>query len=127
MKVLEGLLYSKEHEWVKVDGDHASVGITDHAQLGLGDIVFVELPEVGSVFNAGDALGVVESVKAASDVYTPVSGKVLEINEDLIDNPEHINKDPYGSWMTRLELTDKSELDSLMSAEDYKIWCHEEE
>ena len=87
MKVLEELKYSKEHEWVKIDGNKAYIGITDHAQHSLGDIVFVEIPEVGTELNKGDVLGVVESVKAASDVYTPVSGKIIEVNEDLTDSP----------------------------------------
>lgn len=126
MKVLEGLYYSKEHEWVKVEGNKALIGISDHAQLGLGDVVYVELPEVDSEFQAGDSLGVVESVKAASDIYTPVSGKVLKVNEDLVDAPEQINEDPYGSWMVELELSDSSELDELLSPEEYKAWCLEE-
>jgi glycine cleavage system H protein len=126
MKVLEGLYYSKEHEWVKVEGNLALVGITDHAQLGLGDVVYVELPEIDSEFQAGDSLGVVESVKAASDIYTPVSGKVLKVNEELVDAPEKINEDPYGSWMVELELSDSSELDGLLSPEEYKAWCLEE-
>jgi len=126
MKVLEGLYYSKEHEWVKVEGNLALVGITDHAQLGLGDVVYVELPEIDSEFQAGDSLGVVESVKAASDIYTPVSGKVLKVNEELVDAPEKINEDPYGSWMVELELSDSSEVDVLLSPEEYKAWCLEE-
>lgn len=126
MKVLEGLYYSKEHEWVKVEGNLALIGISDHAQLGLGDVVYVELPEVDTELQAGDTLGVVESVKAASDVYTPVSGKVLRVNEELVDNPERINEDPYGSWMAELELSDSSELEGLLSLEEYKAWCLEE-
>lgn len=126
MKVLEGLFYSKEHEWVKVEGNLAWIGITDHAQLGLGDVVYVELPEVDTELQAGDTLGVVESVKAASDVYTPVSGRVLRVNEELVDNPERINEDPYGSWMAELELSDSSELEGLLSVEEYKAWCLEE-
>ena len=127
MKVLEELYYSKDHEWVKVEGNRALIGISDHAQLGLGDVVYVELPEVDIQLQAGDALGVVESVKAASDIYTPVSGKVLKVNEELVDAPEQINEDPYGSWMIELELIDSSELEGLLSAEDYKAWCLEEE
>lgn len=126
MKVLEGLYYSKEHEWVKAEGNRAWIGISDHAQLGLGDVVYVELPEVDTELQAGDTLGVVESVKAASDVYTPVSGKVLKINDQLVDSPERINEDPYGSWMAELELSDSCELEGLLSPEEYKAWCLEE-
>ena len=110
MKLLENLLYSNDHEWVKVDGDKAYIGITDFAQHSLGDIVFVELPEIDSEFAAGDIFGVVESVKAASDLYIPVSGKVVEINEELVDSPEFVNEDAYKNWMIAVELTDKSEL-----------------
>lgn len=126
MIVLEGLYYSKEHEWVKVEDNRALIGISDHAQLGLGDVVYVELPEVDTALQAGDTFGVVESVKAASDIYTPVSGKVLKINDELVDSPERINEDPYGSWMVELELSDSSELEGLLSPEDYKAWCLEE-
>lgn len=123
MKVLNELLYTKEHEWVKVDGDKAYIGITDFAQDSLGDIVFVELPEVDTEFSKDDAFGVVESVKAASDLYIPVSGKIIEINEDLIDNPEKVNEDAYKNWMLLVELSDKSELDELLKPEDYKNLC----
>ncbi|NLM09638.1 MAG: glycine cleavage system protein GcvH [Clostridiaceae bacterium] len=127
MKVLEELKYSKEHEWVKIDGNKAYIGITDHAQHSLGDIVFVEIPEVGTELNKGDVLGVVESVKAASDVYTPVSGKIIEVNEDLTDSPENINEDPYGSWIAVIEISDMSETEELMDANDYERFCQEEE
>jgi glycine cleavage system H protein len=123
MKVLNELLYTKEHEWVKVDGEKAYIGITDFAQDSLGDIVFVELPEVDTEFSKEDAFGVVESVKAASDLYIPVSGKVIEINEDLIDNPEKVNEDAYKNWMLVVELSDKSELDGLLKPEEYKNLC----
>lgn len=123
MKVLNELLYTKEHEWVKVDGDKAYVGITDFAQDSLGDIVFVELPEVDAEFSKEDAFGVVESVKAASDLYIPVSGKIVGINEDLIDNPEKVNEDAYKNWMLIVELSDKSELDELLKPEEYKNLC----
>lgn len=123
MKVLNELLYTKEHEWVKVDGDKAYVGITDFAQDSLGDIVFVELPEVDTEFSKEDAFGVVESVKAASDLYIPVSGKIVGINEDLIDNPEKVNEDAYKNWMLIVELSDKSELDELLKPEEYKNLC----
>lgn len=126
MEVLEGLYYSKDHEWVKVEGDKAYIGITDYAQHSLGNIVYVELPEVGAELSAGDVLGVVESVKAASDVYTPVDGKVLEVNNSIVDDPSLVNNDPYGSWMVLVELKDKSQLDNLMTAEEYKKFLDEE-
>lgn len=127
MEVIKGLKYTKDHEWIRVEGDKAYIGITDYAQRHLGDIVFVELPEVDDEFTAGDTLGVVESVKAASDVYTHLSGQVVEINEELIDNPGIINKEPYESWFVCFEYTDASELDLLMDAEDYKKFCTEED
>lgn len=123
MKTIEGLKYSKEHEWVKVDGNKAYIGITDHAQNSLGEIVFVELPETGAELNAGDVLGVVESVKAASDVYTPVSGVVTEVNEELENSPEKINEAPYESWIAVMELNDLSELDALLDADEYEEYC----
>ena len=114
------LKYTKEHEWLEIDGDTATIGITDHAQAALGDLVFVELPEVGASVSAGDDFAVVESVKAASEVYTPVSGEVLEVNEDLTDQPEAINEHPYtDGWIARVKLSDKSELDETMDAEEY--------
>ena len=126
MTILNELLYSKEHEWVKVEGNLARLGITDHAQSELGDVVYLELPEVDDEFSADDAIGVVESVKAASDLYTQVSGKVVEVNEELPDNPEAINEDPYGSWMIVLEMDDDSELKNLLSPEEYKEFCEQE-
>ncbi|ABY95615.1 glycine cleavage system protein GcvH [Thermoanaerobacter brockii subsp. lactiethylicus] len=126
MEVIEGLYYSKDHEWVKVEGDKAYIGITDYAQHSLGNIVYIELPEVGAELSAGDVLGVVESVKAASDVYTPVDGKVLEVNNAIVDDPSLVNNDPYGSWMALVELKDKSQLDNLMTAEEYKKFLDEE-
>ncbi|MBO8136663.1 MAG: glycine cleavage system protein GcvH [Desulfotomaculum sp.] len=120
------LKYSKEHEWVKVDGGRAVIGITDYAQDSLGDIVFVELPNVGDTFEAGDTLGVVESVKAASDIYTPLSGKVVEINRELEDSPEVINEDPYEKgWMVVLELSDPSQVENLLSKEEYEQFLEE--
>lgn len=127
MLVLDSLYYSKDHEWVKVEGDTVFIGITDHAQDSLGDIVFVELPEVGTEINANDVLGVVESVKAASDVFSPISGVVININEMLEDNPELVNEKPYESWIVKLQITDNGELDDLLSPEEYKQWCLEEE
>ena len=126
MEVLEGLYYSKDHEWVKVEGDKAYIGITDYAQHSLGNIVYIELPEVGAELNAGDVLGVVESVKAASDVYTPVDGKVLEVSNAIVDDPSLVNNDPYGSWMILVELKDRSQLENLMTAEEYKKFLDEE-
>ena len=120
MEFPEGLKFSKEHEWVLVEGNTATVGITEFAQEELGDIVYVELPEVGEKIVKDDPFGAVESVKAVSDVYAPVSGTVLEINDLLPDNPETINDDPYGDgWMIRLEMTDMDDLKDLMTAEEY--------
>jgi glycine cleavage system H protein len=114
------LKYSKSHEWVAVDGDIATVGITDHAQDLLGDLVFIELPEVGAAVSAAAECAVVESVKAASDVYSPVSGEVTEVNQDAADSPETVNQDPYkAGWLFRVRLSDASELEGLLSAEDY--------
>lgn len=127
MKVLNGLFYSKDHEWVKVDGDKAYVGITDFAQDSLGDIVFVELPEVGAELSKEDSFGVVESVKAASDLYIPISGKVTEVNEELIDSPENVNEDAYKNWMIVVQMSDKSELDQLLKPEEYEKLCGKEE
>lgn len=125
MKVLENLFYTEDHEWVKVEGNEAYIGITDHAQHELGDIVFVELPELEDEFDVEDAFGVVESVKAASDMNIPVSGKILEINEDLVDDPALINQDAYANWMIKVELSDSSEIEKLMNAEQYKTFVKE--
>lgn len=117
------LKYSKEHEWV--DLESKKIGITHYAQESLGDVVFVELPEVGAEFEVGDSLGVVESVKAVSDVYSPVSGKVIAVNEALLDNPELINQDPYGEgWIVEMEITGGEE--DLLSAEEYERLIKEE-
>ena len=114
------LKYATSHEWARLDGDIITVGITDHAQEALGDLVFVALPEVGDSVNAGDEAGVVESVKAASDIYAPVSGEVVEINPALEDTPELINSDPYGEgWMYKIKVSDLAELDDMMSADEY--------
>ncbi len=123
MNVLDGMKYSKDHEWVKAEGKQAFIGITDYAQHQLGDIVFVELPNVGADLAAGDAIGVVESVKSASDIFTPVSGKVVQVNETLPDSPEKLNKEPYAQWIAVLELHDAAELESLMSADEYSQFC----
>ncbi|OLS02106.1 glycine cleavage system protein GcvH [Tissierella creatinophila] len=126
MKVVKGLYYSEDHEWVKVEGDEAYIGISDFAQHQLGDIVYIELPEIDDELEKEDDFSAVESVKAASDVYMPVSGKVLEVNEDLLDSPELLNSDPFESWIVKIELTDKSQLDDLMSSEEYEEFTSEE-
>lgn len=114
------LKYAESHEWVLVEGDIATIGITDHAQAELSDVVFVDLPAVGNVIALGDNAAVVESVKAASDIYAPITGEVVEVNEELGNDPALINTDPYGAgWIYKVKLTDPAELDDLMSAEDY--------
>jgi glycine cleavage system H protein len=115
------LKYSKEHEWVKVDGGVATIGITSHAQSSLGDIVYVELPKIGTKYSAMKDFGVVESVKTVSTLYCPVSGEVTEVNSKLSSKPEAVNSDPYGEgWMIKVKMTDPSELDKLLSASDYE-------
>jgi len=119
--VPDDLHYTKDHEWVRIEGKKATIGITDHAQHELTDIVFVELPKAGKALKSGDVLGVVESVKSASEIYAPVSGKVVEVNDGLLDSPEVVNKDPYGKgWIAKVEMTDPGEAKSLLSASDYK-------
>jgi glycine cleavage system H protein len=121
------LRYSEEHEWVKVEGEQVRIGITDFAQHELGDIVFVELPEVGDVVTVNEPFGSVESVKTVSELYAPISGKVVAINEDLSDSPEFVNESPYEkAWMIIVEPTESSELDSLMSAEQYEEMVKED-
>lgn len=121
MEFPEDLKYSKEHEWVLVDGDVVTVGITDFAQDQLGDIVFVELPSIGDKVSRDEAFGVVESVKAVNDVYAPLSGTVVEVNDDLPDSPEMINEDCYGDgWMVKIRLSDPAELEALMDAAGYE-------
>lgn len=121
MEFPEDLKYTREHEWVSIDGSVATIGITDHAQEQLGDVVFVELPTVGDRVEKADAFGVVESTKAVSDVYAPLSGEVSEVNDDLPDNPELINEDPYGDgWMVKITLGDKADLEDLMTADEYR-------
>jgi len=120
-KVLDDLKYTKTHEWLKVKDNKATVGITDHAQAELTDIVYVELPSVGKAVKKGEELCVVESVKSVSEIYAPVSGKVVGVNKKLEDSPETINKSPYGDgWLVELEIKDKSEVDGLMDAKSYK-------
>lgn len=127
MKVLENLFYTEDHDWVKVEGDTAFIGITDFAQHALGDIVYVELPEVDSEFSQGDTFGVIESVKAAADIHIAVGGKIIEINENISDDPALLNQDAYENWMIKIELSDKSELDNLMKSEEYEEFCSKEE
>jgi len=118
------LRYATSHEWARLEADGSvTVGISDHAQQALGDVVYVELPEVGGQLAAGQEAGVVESVKAASDIYVPVSGEVIAINEALADSPEQVNSDPYGSWFFRLRPSDKAELDKLLDAAAYQASC----
>jgi glycine cleavage system H protein len=119
--VPENLHYSKDHEWVRVDGDVAIIGITDYAQNSLGDVVYVELPKPGDDFSANESFGSVESVKAVSEMFTPVSGEVVEVNESLTDEPEKVNADPYGQgWMIRLKMANPGEVDSLLTAAEYE-------
>ncbi len=127
MEIPEGLRYSKEHEWVLVEGKTATIGITEYAQEELGDIVFVELPEIGEKSVKDDPFGAVESVKAVSDIYAPVSGTVLEINDSLPDSPETINDDAYGDgWMIRVEMQDVDDLKDLMTAEEYREYIEQQ-
>ncbi|MBV5221480.1 glycine cleavage system protein GcvH [Staphylococcus hominis] len=120
MAVPSEFKYSKEHEWVKVEGNTATIGITEYAQGELGDIVFVELPDVDEEINEGDTFGSVESVKTVSELYAPVSGKIVETNDELEDSPEFVNESPYEkAWMVKVELNDESQLDELLSAEQY--------
>ena len=119
-KVLEGLYYSESHEYVKVEGDFGFIGITDYAQNALGNVVYVDMPEVDDEVTAGEEFGAVESVKAASDLISPVSGTVVEINEDLEDQPELVNDDAYANWIIKVELSDKGDLDNLMDAAAYE-------
>lgn len=128
MSLPEDLLYTKEHEWVKKEGDNkVRIGITDFAQSELGDIVFVELPEVDDMVEADDSFGSVESVKTVSELYSPVSGTVVEVNEELEDSPELVNESPYdGAWMIVVEIEDESALDGLLTAEEYKAIIEED-
>ena len=123
-KVIEGLYYSESHEFVRVEGDFGFIGITDFAQNALGNVVYVDMPEVDDEVAAGEEFGAVESVKAASDLYSPVSGTVVEVNEALEDEPELINQDAFANWIIKVELSDKSELDALMDAKAYEAFCN---
>ena len=119
-KIIEGLLYSESHEWVKVEGNIAVVGVSDFAQKEMGDITYVDMPEVDDEVTAGEEFGALESVKAASDLISPVSGVVVEVNDALEDAPESINEDAFGAWIIKVEMSDKGELDSLLDAAAYK-------
>ena len=125
-KVIEGLFYSESHEYVKVEGDFAYVGITDYAQHALGNVVYVDMPEVDDEVEADEDFGAVESVKAASDLISPVSGTVVEVNEALEDKPELLNEDAFENWIMKVQMSDKSELDALMDASAYEELCSKE-
>ena len=125
MKVEKGLLYTKDHEWVKVDGDVAAIGIADFAQSNLGDIVYVELPDVDDELAAEDELASVESVKAAAEVFAPIDGVVGEVNEDLDDDPALLNQDPYANWIVKVKVSDNSQLEGLMSDAEYEEFLKE--
>jgi len=127
MEFPKDLKYTKEHEWLKVEGNIATVGITDYAQDSLGDVVYVELPQEGGAVTKNEPFGVVESVKAVSDLYSPISGSVSEVNDAIIDSPEAINEDPYGdAWMIRVEIANLGDLDDLMTADEYQKYVEEE-
>jgi glycine cleavage system H protein len=119
-KIVEGLLYSESHEWVKVEGNIAVIGVSDFAQKEMGEITYVDMPEVDDEVEKGDSFGALESVKAASDLYSPVSGKVVEVNEELEDEPGKVNEDAYANWIIKVEMSDASELEGLMDAAAYK-------
>jgi glycine cleavage system H protein len=125
-KVIEGLLYSESHEWVKGEGDIAVIGITDFAQHAMGDLSYVDMPEVDDELAQGEEFGAVESVKAASDLYSPVTGTVIDINEELEDAPELLNQDAFANWIMKVEMSDPSELETLMDAAAYEAMCANE-
>jgi glycine cleavage system H protein len=127
MKILEELYYTKEHDWIKVDGNIAMIGITDKAQNLLGDIVYIELPEEDDEIAKGESYGVVESVKAATDLLAPISGEVIEINEEVVDEPEKVNEDAYENWFIKVSIEDKEQLNKLLSAKEYTEFCNKEE
>lgn len=124
MSVPSDCLYSQEHEWVRVDGDIAAIGITQHAQQQLGEVVFVETPDVGQVFDSHDEAGTIESVKAVAEVYTPVAGEVTETNQEVVDNPEMINEAPYEAWLFKIRISNPHDLGALMSPEAYEEFCN---
>lgn len=123
-KVIEGLYYSESHEYVKVDGEYGYVGITDYAQNALGNVVYVDMPDVDDDIEAGEEFGAVESVKAASDLIAPVSGTVVEVNDSLEDSPELVNQDAYANWIVKVKLADTADLDNLMDAKAYEEFCN---
>ena len=125
--IKDGLLYTKDDEWIAIDGDNGTVGITDHAQDALSDIVYLELPNVGDSYSAGETFGVVESVKAAADLFMPVAGEVTAINETLVDAPEGLNQTPYDAWLVKIKISDPAELDSLMDAAAYQEYLDNRE
>lgn len=125
-KVVEGILYTDDHEWVKIEGNTAYIGISDYAQHSLGTVVYVEMPEVGDELAKGDEFGVVESTKAASDVFMPISGTIVEVNEALDDTPELINEDAYANWILKVEFEGEADTDGLLSAAEYKALCEED-
>ena len=120
------LKYTKEHEWVSVQGENATIGITDFAQSSLGDIVFVELPEIGAELEQNATFGVVESIKSVSDLYTPIAGEVIEVNDELSDAPENCNQDAYDAWIIKVKMSDQQQLSELMDAEKYEEYCQEQ-
>lgn len=122
-KTIEGLYYSQSHEWVKVEGNTAFVGITDYAQEALGSVVYVDMPQQDDTVNAGEEFGAVESVKAASDLVSPVSGTVVDVNSGLEDSPSLLNEKPYGTWIIKVEMSEPSQLDNLMDAKAYAEYC----
>ncbi len=126
MKIVSGLFYTKDHEWVRVEGNEAYVGITDFAQHALGSIVYVELPEVDEDVEGEESFGTIESVKAASDMLMPVTGTILEVNEALENDPSLVNSDPYETWIMKISIANKADLDELMNAEEYETFCNEE-
>ena len=126
MKIVSGLYYTKDHEWVKVEGNTALVGITDFAQHALGAIVYVELPEVDEEVEGEESFGTIESVKAASDMLMPMTGTILEVNEDLENDPSLVNSDPYENWIMKISISNQADLDELMNAEEYEAFCNEE-
>ena len=125
-KIIEGLYYAESHEYVKIEGEYGYVGITDYAQHELGNVVYVDMPDEGDEVTAGEDFGAVESVKAASDLYSPVTGTVVEINEELEDAPELLNQDAFANWIMKVEMSDPSELDNLMDAAAYEAMCANE-
>ncbi|MCL4867973.1 MAG: glycine cleavage system protein GcvH [Anaerolineae bacterium] len=124
-KILDDLHYTKDDEWVRVEGEEATIGISDFAQDSLSDIVYLELPGEGEFFGIHETFGVVESVKAAADLYMPISGDIIAVNSDLQDSPDQLNSDPYGAWLIRIKISNSKELDDLMDAAAYRAYCEE--